>query len=608
MAVQSRRASRNMGSAKKGEGKETEKRKQVDDDNGHQSKRTKCPGVRLVGSRIYDSENGKTCHQCRQKTRDFVASCKNQNVDKLCPINFCHKCLLNRYGEKAEEVSLLEDWTCPRCRGICNCSFCMKKRGQKPTGILVHAAKATGFNSVSEMLHVKGPGNLGHDKIVENIGVSPKKKDVYKEPAVISPRKRGKENSFVGTIAASSNSNSSSGRNKSKKQKLDRPDGTKEISNGIKDDVAFSKQTSSRKPKVSEKISNKEVETNGKNGCVLLAKKDKKKRVLNDVSNAEISNIVKAGNAKASAKAIKKCIMNLEDIKVEADLPLPMGTIMKTIVGIELPPEDVLDVTKGQPESVLRELIRGRIARGCGGQYSTIVRIHAQLLSLIQEDMGEKSVSLSDKNSWFQALEKHISESKCASKELSSVCFGRDGRGYDVLDFSKKLRLLNFLCDEALCTTKLRSWIDEQNSKFYEREKESKEKVAAAKNKQKLLKQKLQDKIAKAIVANDGPLSIPEHEALVSKIKTDSAQAQAEILEAMGAVLKRRQISDAVRTEPNLLDAEGRVFWKLRSYSNEQDFLLQDMGTWDGDAQVDKWFVFDSEQKEEIEMYISSPR
>ena len=54
----------------------------------------------------------------------------------------------------------------------------------------------------------------------------------------------------------------------------------------------------------------------------------------------------------------------------------------------------------------------------------------------------------------------------------------------------------------------------------------------------KILKQKLQDKIAKAIVANNGPLSISEHEAIVSKIKTDSAQAQTEILEAMGAVSK----------------------------------------------------------------------
>ena len=34
--------------------------------------------------------------KCRQKTRDFVAPCKNTNLNKLCTINFCHKCLLNR--------------------------------------------------------------------------------------------------------------------------------------------------------------------------------------------------------------------------------------------------------------------------------------------------------------------------------------------------------------------------------------------------------------------------------------------------------------------------------------------------------------------------------
>ena len=31
----------------------------------------------------------------------------------------------SRYGEKVEEVAKLEDWKCPKCRGICNCSVCM---------------------------------------------------------------------------------------------------------------------------------------------------------------------------------------------------------------------------------------------------------------------------------------------------------------------------------------------------------------------------------------------------------------------------------------------------------------------------------------------------
>ncbi|KAL6961137.1 hypothetical protein U1Q18_038900 [Sarracenia purpurea var. burkii] len=39
--------------------------------------------------------------------------------------------------------------------------------GHQPTGILVHKARATGFSSVSELLHVKGPGNFGIDKIAK---------------------------------------------------------------------------------------------------------------------------------------------------------------------------------------------------------------------------------------------------------------------------------------------------------------------------------------------------------------------------------------------------------------------------------------------------------
>ena len=41
------------------------------------------------------------------------------------------------------------------------------------------------------------------------------------------------------------------------------------------------------------------------------------------------------------------------------------------------------------------------------------------------------------------------------------------------------------------------------------------------------------DEVAKAIIAKNGaPLSISEHEAVVSKIKTEAAQAHAEMLES----------------------------------------------------------------------------
>lgn len=53
------------------------------------------------------------------------------------------------------------------------------------------------------------------------------------------------------------------------------------------------------------------------------------------------------------------------------------------------------------------------------------------------------------------------------------------------------------------------------------------------------MKQKMQDEVAEAIIAKSGaPLSISEHEAIVTQIKTKAAQAHAEILESKGMVTK----------------------------------------------------------------------
>lgn len=56
---------------------------------------------------------------------------------------------------------------------------------------------------------------------------------------------------------------------------------------------------------------------------------------------------------------------------------------------------------------------------------------------------------------------------------------------------------------------------------------------------EKHLKQKVQDEVAKAIIAKNGAsLSVSEHEALVSQIKKEAAQAHAEMMEAIGMVSK----------------------------------------------------------------------
>ncbi|RKO88899.1 zinc-finger domain of monoamine-oxidase A repressor R1-domain-containing protein [Blyttiomyces helicus] len=74
-----------------------------------------------------------------------------------CPVFFCQSCLLNRYGQNANEISKTEEantWECPRCRDICNCSICRKKRGLAATGQLVHHAKAKGFTDAAGLLAV----------------------------------------------------------------------------------------------------------------------------------------------------------------------------------------------------------------------------------------------------------------------------------------------------------------------------------------------------------------------------------------------------------------------------------------------------------------------
>ncbi|XP_024037214.1 uncharacterized protein LOC18039540 isoform X3 [Citrus clementina] len=584
-------------------------------------KRTNCPGVRLHHGRIYDSENGKTCHQCRQKTMDFVAACKIMKKDKYCPIKFCHKCLLNRYGEKAEDAALLDGWNCPRCRGICNCSLCMKKRGHQPTGQLVQAAKATGFSSVSEMLLIKGYDNLDQEKkIAKDVAALPKKSlTLKKESEAALSRKPGKENSFDRDCDSNLNSrNLSQTLNKEKSKKM-KWEGLKEIPSINGDDGVSLRMKSPKKPRVSEEISEKEkFKVSEEVSRIDKPKEEGEKnedglgnlggvKALNCVKNAGVGSNLEAVS---ESRGVNKCI---------TEVPLPRSATLTTVAGAEIPPEDVghalqflefcaafgkvLDLKKGQAECIIRELMGGRSRRR--GLGFPMVQIHIQLLSLIQKDMGEESPlsSTSGKHSWLQALSKCVSNSKCPLNDIPSNCFDCGGDGYHQLDGSKKLKLLNFLCDEALGTTALRNWIDDQNSEFVEKVKESREKFVAAKEKEKKLKQKLQDEVAKAIITNGAPLSISEHEAIVSEIKRKAAEAHSEMTEAKGMAFKKKQRSDAVRTEPIIKEDNGCAFWRLKGYNGGRAILVQDAV-----SPSEKWFAYDADQVPAVEKYLSSKR
>ncbi|XP_070661003.1 uncharacterized protein [Malus domestica] len=500
--------------------------------------------VRAVAGQIYDSKKGVSCHQCRQKMTEkltaLAASCKNVKAKGICPIQFCHKCLWNRYGLKAEQVELEEDWKCPKCQGNCNCSICLKKNGFQPTGLLVYEAKARGFQSVSDMLTMYKPKKQGEEDDKSKDGSPQKRVASDKAIVVSSPRKRGKENTLDRSKDMNLDAALNSGEQETKKAKREE---LTEVCNGSRDGGAA--------------VSNKDA-------------KPKAKEVRRH-------------------RKVKECPVNIENQKF-------------------------LKIQKCQAESVLRELSRrGSGRRGRPGQYSSVIRFHNYMLSFIQKGSLEESSSLdqsSHNKSWFQDLGELISASGVSKvdpvlKELSPECFSKGGDGYDMLNITQKLRILNFLCDEALDTDMLSGWIEEQNEKLVQRKRDAKEKVAKAKDKERDLKKKLQEEMAKRIISNNGyPVRISERNSIVSQITSKAAKAHTEVVEAMAMLPKSNEICEAVRIEAYVLDVHGRAFWKLNGDFGE-DILLQDMGTWDGAPSVETWFVYGAEMKEPIDKYLS---
>ncbi|VVB09181.1 unnamed protein product [Arabis nemorensis] len=545
-----------------------------------QDEPTPNPDVGVAEPRIVESTSGKTCHQCRQKRSDIVGSCVTKKRDKTCPMKFCPKCLLNRYGENAEEVALSTDWVCPKCRGNCNCSLCMKKRGQRPTGILVHTAKATGFSSVSEFLKTEGS-----DKYFYQRKVKP-------EDAVVASPELGQENSIEQNNVEIKKSK------KSKREEL------KDMNNGSGDDHAAVEKSSPKRSKVSDSVAETDV-AKGKN----------KKAAAKDVKGNNI-----AGKITRTKPVLKK----KEEYQLE-EVNLPQGEGISFIVdsGIEFPPEDAgsvfqflefcsafgkaLDLRKGQAECVIREMFSGRSTRR--QQHSTLTQMIIQLLTVILEDRGATSVCLSaTDDTWFTAVGECLSESEVQVDDFPPEMFEKGISAYENLDSSNRLKLLNFLCDEALGTSVLRNCID--NIEAIERKKEAKEKLNAAKDKEKQLKQKLQDELAKAVTENNGiPLTLEKRIAIVSQMNAESEEVRSEMQTAMDMLPKKSQgYDDALRTNPVEVDDNGLRFWKLKSFNEEPNILVQELGSRSELCPHEKWSAFSPEQKPEIEKYISFVR
>lgn len=101
--------------------------------------------------KIWDKENGSSCHQCRQKTLDTKTICRS-GFCVGAKGQFCGPCLKNRYGEDVRDVLLNPTWSCPICRDMCNCSLCRRKDGRCATGNLVGLARFNGHDNVHRYL------------------------------------------------------------------------------------------------------------------------------------------------------------------------------------------------------------------------------------------------------------------------------------------------------------------------------------------------------------------------------------------------------------------------------------------------------------------------
>ncbi|XP_037458025.1 uncharacterized protein LOC119329132 isoform X4 [Triticum dicoccoides] len=627
--------------AKKGAGGEesvvvpgqTEEAKQ-----GPPRKRNPCPGIRCVGGRIYDPENGKTCHQCRQKTMDFSVACTQPRKKGLCPIHFCHKCLLNRYGENAEDMTKEAGWTCPKCRGICNCSFCRKKKGETPTGILAHAAKASGHSSVHDLL-IKGS-----DMVVAAQTLSSLPKKIKKE------RKEGSLKRALGTddanggLFAEGDENIKTDLNalpsvpikkKLKKIKKERKKGnikkalgTDDGTDGLLAEGGENARTDlNAVPSVHTDKELKKIKKERKKGNIkralgtddgtdgLLAQGDDNTGTdLNALPPVPISKKLKKGNHMVNEMtADEKCpveikgelhIRNESTDVPETKIELPIGTPVTDIAGAELEVDDVgsalqfhefcrtfaevLKIRKGQPEKILQVITGGgRIGREVP---SVVADLHISLLSVIQEDREENPSDYSrNGDAWIIDTGKYISESTVISKELPLDCLSQGVLGYKKLSPSLKLHVLNFLCDEALSTTTLKNWVLKQHESATERKVAAREKFRAVKEKEKELKEKLTIKMAKPRFLRNGA----EINSLVSQIK--------EAYEDKKAVIDEEKLGGLVRKKPVRID-EGVAYWKLDGYCDKTAIMRQEF---DATENTDKWFMFTEEEEKVIKGHVA---
>ncbi|KAK7271783.1 hypothetical protein RJT34_27966 [Clitoria ternatea] len=256
-------------------------------------------------------------------------------------------------------------------------------------------------------------------------------------------------------------------------------------------------------------------------------------------------------------ESFSQFIVELErDEPQEEIIPLPSGTQLTKIAEVDLPPENVgdalqflefcrvfgkaVDVEKGEAEAMLRELVGNENLSH--GTNNLVVRFQIRLLSVIQNDSGKEYLSLGvadGDDSWFKTLKNLLTQSRCVLKDFPLGWLEERVSGYHKLDLSKKLKLLNFLCDQALGTKKLRSYIVNENETYLEGIKETRAKVVAAEKKEMDAKERLHDEMQRTVYFSSGPCTKEDHD-IIEKLRSEVAEAHAEMLQAKEGIIPKR--------------------------------------------------------------------
>eukprot|EP01084_Bolivina_argentea_P252886 424628_1 len=124
----------------------------------------------------YNMPDSETCHWCRQKLTKACCPLSKCSTCSGPHGKICGACLEVRFGENL--CTLPENWSCPYCREICNCSgrSCTRWRlGLGATGVVRHGMHANfdpdldlPFESAAHVLILHGHRNdWGFDRAVE---------------------------------------------------------------------------------------------------------------------------------------------------------------------------------------------------------------------------------------------------------------------------------------------------------------------------------------------------------------------------------------------------------------------------------------------------------